>query len=41
VTGSGPTIFGVFATRDEAERAADAVSEEISGPSPIVVGLRG
>lgn len=41
VTGSGPTVFGVFATRDEAERAADAVSEEISGPSPIVVGLRG
>ena len=48
VTGSGPTVFGVFPTRSEAERVADgldrdisdgiAVVEPLSGESPIEVG---
>ena len=25
VSGSGPTVFGLFATRDDAERAAPAI----------------
>jgi 4-diphosphocytidyl-2-C-methyl-D-erythritol kinase len=36
ISGSGPTAFGVFATRPEAEAAAAAI-----GGSAIVTGLRG
>jgi 4-diphosphocytidyl-2C-methyl-D-erythritol kinase len=37
MTGSGPSVFGIFSEKEEAERACKKISSKVEGSSRVFV----